>query len=284
MDPTLERSISPDGPSGAAMLADVFCLRVRIANLCFVGDPEAGSDNQWLMIDAGLAHSADNIREAAAERFGAESKPAAIVLTHGHFDHVGAAHDLAAAWDIPIYAHRAEQPYLTGEADYPPPDVAAGGGMMTLLSPIYPRRAIDLSPHLQTLPDDGTIPGLPEWRWVHTPGHTPGHVSLFRERDGAMISGDAFITVKQESAIAVLTQTPEVHGPPAYFTSDWQAAWDSVRRLADLNPAWAATGHGHPMSGHALSRGLTDLAENFDHLAIPGHLRADMHGDPHRIH
>ena len=49
------------------------------------------------------------------ERFGENNKPKAIVLTHGHFDHVGAVVDLVRKWDVPVYAHEAELPYLTAE-------------------------------------------------------------------------------------------------------------------------------------------------------------------------
>lgn len=90
---------------------------------------------------------------------------------------------------------------------------------------------------------------MPGWHWIHTPGHTPGHVSLFREDDRCLIAGDAFVTVKQESLYAVATQEQEIHGPPAHFTPDWAAARQSVERLARLPPAIAATGHGTPMRG-----------------------------------
>ena len=55
------------------------------------------------------------------------------------------------------------------------------------------------------LPSDGTVPHLPDFKWIHTPGHTPGHISLFREKDQALIVGDAFVTVKQEYLYKVLT-------------------------------------------------------------------------------
>lgn len=85
---------------------------------------------------------------------------------------------------------------------------------MASLSWAYPRGPIDLGDRVRALPGDGRVPGLPEWRWMHTPGHAPGHVSFFREADRTLIAGDAFITTKQESALAVLAQRPEVHGPP----------------------------------------------------------------------
>jgi glyoxylase-like metal-dependent hydrolase (beta-lactamase superfamily II) len=111
---------------------------------------------------------------------------------------------------------------------------------------------------------------MPGWRWVHTPGHTPGHVAFFRDADRFLIAGDAFVTTKQESMVAALSGRPQaVHRPPAYFTTDWQAAKASVRALARLRPQVAATGHGIPMRGEEMLRQLEDLADHFDRLAVP---------------
>lgn len=125
---------------------------------------------------------------------------------------------------------------------------------MATLSPLYPHHGIDLGRYINVLPKGGDLPFLPSWRWVHTPGHTPGHIAVFHEADRVLIAGDAFTTVKQESAMAVLTQEQEIHGPPAYFTMDWVKARDSIRILEDLNPRVVISGHGQPMGGEELSR------------------------------
>jgi glyoxylase-like metal-dependent hydrolase (beta-lactamase superfamily II) len=78
-----------------------------------VREPEAPTPD-WVLVDAGLPGSAGTIRRHAAEIFGSEARPAAIILTHGHFDHVGALLTLATEWDVPVYAHPLELPYLTG--------------------------------------------------------------------------------------------------------------------------------------------------------------------------
>jgi glyoxylase-like metal-dependent hydrolase (beta-lactamase superfamily II) len=101
------------------------------------------------------------------------------------------------------------------------------------------------------------------------PGHTAGHVSFFRDIDRTLIAGDAFCTTKQESFFAVASQKPELHGPPAYFTTDWDAARDSVARLAALEPAFMAASHGQPMAGVETTRALRDLANRFDDVARP---------------
>ena len=248
---------------------DLAYLRTgRIVNLYLYGRPGAPSGS-WVLIDAGLPGSAARILRAAEEWIGAGSVPAAIVLTHGHFDHVGALEGLLERWDVPVYAHRLELPYLTGRSSYPPPDPTVGGGAMAAMARFYPRGPIDLGARVRTLPEDGSVPGMPEWRWIPTPGHTPGHVSLFREADRTLIAGDAFVTTKQESVTAVLTQRPEMHGPPAYYTPDWESARRSVERLAALEPLRVATGHGPPLQGRQMLADLQELARNFERLAVP---------------
>lgn len=257
-----------DGTMGVA--PDLAYLRLAIVNAVFYGAPGA---RDWVLIDAGIIGMAGRIRRAAAERFGADVPPAAIVLTHGHFDHVGALEELARGWDVPVYAHPLEAPYLDGSASYPPPDPTVGGGLTALLSPLFPRGPVDVRDRLRPLAEDGSVPPLSGWRWLHTPGHSVGHVSLWREADRALIAGDAFVTTAQESAYAAVTQEPELHGPPRYFTHDWQAAREAVRRLAALEPELAVTGHGRAMRGAAMREALHRLARDFDRLAVPDHGR-----------
>jgi glyoxylase-like metal-dependent hydrolase (beta-lactamase superfamily II) len=144
-----------------------------------------------------------------------------------------------------------------------------GGGAMAALSWTYPRGPIDLGDRVHALPEDGSVPGMPGWRWIHTPGHTAGHVSLFRDADRTLVAGDAFVTTRQESLLAVAAQAAEIHGPPAYFTPDWAHARRSVEQLAALEPEVAATGHGIPMYGEEMRRALHALARNFDREAVP---------------
>lgn len=247
---------------------DLAYRRLGIVNVVFFGPPGA-ADRGWVLVDAGLHGTAGFIRDAARRRFGDSSRPAAIVMTHGHFDHVGALETLAEEWDVPVYAHPLERPYLDGSAAYPQGDPSVGGGLMARLAPFYPTRPVNVGARLRSLPEDGSLPGMAGWSWIHTPGHSVGHVSLWREADRLLVAGDAIVSTGQESAYEVAMQEPEMHGPPMYFTIDWQAAEESVRILAALNPELVVTFHGKPLHGPVMRDALRRLSSEFREIALP---------------
>lgn len=259
-------AVSIKSGTGVEVLKDVYCYTDQIVNLVLFGEPGRGS---FVLVDAGMPGSAKEIISVAEARFGADCRPEAILLTHGHFDHVGSLIDLVEHWEVPVYAHPAELPYLDGTQSYPEPDPTVEGGWIAKMSPIFPNEPIDLGDRLRLLPANGLVPYMEGFLWIHTPGHSPGHISLFRAEDRALIAGDAFVTVRQDELYKVLTQKLEICGPPRYLTTDWTAAKESVNKLAGLNPAIAITGHGVPVSGSELSEGLQRLAAEFDRLAVP---------------
>ena len=254
---------------GLEVLPHLYCYTNQIVNICCVG---AKSD-EWVLIDTGMPGSSNRIIKILEERFGEGSKPKAIILTHGHFDHVGAVVDLVKKWGVKVYAHEAELPFLTGKQSYPEPDGTVEGGLVAKMSPLFPNEPIDLGNNVEALSSDGSVPYMPDWNWMHTPGHSPGHIALFRDKDRILLAGDAFVTVKQESLYKVMTQEVEINGPPRYLTTDWPAAWESVKKLEALKPAIAVTGHGQPLSGQVLSEGLERLVKEFERVAIPDYGR-----------
>ncbi|MGO4883361.1 MAG: MBL fold metallo-hydrolase [Bryobacteraceae bacterium] len=240
------------------MTPGVARLRTLIANIYFVGTP----GGPWVLVDTGTPGNAARIRDAAEERFGREARPSAILLTHGHWDHAGSALELAEYWDVDIYAHRLERPFLTGKAKYPPKDPMAGGAC-SFMSRFFPASTLNLGERLRDLPEGGEVPGLVGWRWHFTPGHAPGHVAFFQRYESVLLAGDACATMDLDSALGILAQEPRISRPPAPFTYDWDQAQRSIEWLADLRPLVIGAGHGEPMSGSAVAIGLADLARDF---------------------
>lgn len=255
-------------PSAVApdpVLPDLVRLGIAFVNAYLVGEP----GGRWTLVDSGLPLSAPLIRTAAAERFGAGFRPDGIILTHGHFDHAGSAGELAREWSVPIFAHPLELPFLTGRSDYPPADPTMGGAIAQL-SRVFPTSGYDFGDRVWPLPEDGSVPGMAGWRWLHTPGHTSGHVSLFREADGTLLAGDAVTTVDMDSWTAQVTRPRELDRPPAPFTPDWPAARRSAELLAGLEPRTVAAGHGLPMRGPEVAERLRSFASRFP---VPPHGR-----------
>lgn len=219
----------------------IFRFKTIIANAYFVGTPES-----WLLVDAVVPGNEKRIASVAREHFG-DTPPRAIVLTHGHYDHAGSALALSASWNVPVYAHPLELRFLTTD-DYPPPDLTVGGPMVTFAKLFAKSTGFRLGDRVRPLPADYSIPGLKEWHWMHTPGHTPGHISLFREADRSLIAGDGLTTMDLDSWSGLIFQKPGFFRPPAPFTMEMSRALETMRGLLALRPAWTGAGHGEPYS------------------------------------
>lgn len=253
--------------NGKEVCDDLYYYTNQIVNVTMVGLP----GQKWVLVDAGMPKCGQEIKDVAEKRFGKGSRPECIILTHGHFDHVGGLIYLLKEWRVPVFAHLEEFPYLTGTRTYPEPDTSVEGGMLAKLAFIYPHEPVDITSFLKPLPDNHTLPHLPGWEWIHTPGHSEGHISLYREADRALISGDALVTVRQDSLYNVVLQIAELNGPPVYLTTDWTAAEESVNKLYRLKPDILISGHGKVMTGTDLRAELGYLSDNFQEAAVPKH-------------
>ena len=242
--------------------AGVHQLRIkRFVNVYFV---ETGTPGEWVLIDTGLPGSEKEIVAAADKLFYPGTHPEAIILTHGHLDHMGSAKELAAHWGVPVIAHPLEMPYITAQALYPPSDPTVGGSL-AFMSRFFPKQLPDLTDVAEALPlDDEHPPHLVQWRWLHVPGHAPGQIAFFREADRTLIGGDAFATTNHESIPAVLLGLPEISVAGAPFNYDWEKCRQSVQMLADLEPAAIGCGHGPVITGPEAAAGLRRLADNYE--------------------
>ncbi len=230
----------------------------------FVNAYLLGNKQGWVLVDTGTDGQFVSLKDAADQVFGFDARPHAIILTHGHADHAGSALPLAVYWNVPVFAHPMELPFVVGKSDYPPADPTTGG-LMAFVIRFAPGlfRGRDFGDVVQALLDTDAVPGLgSEWRFVNTPGHTPGHVSLWRERDAVLIAGDAIGTMNADTGRGVFGK-PVVSPPPMPVTTDWYAARKSVETLAALKPKIIACGHGEPMDGAVATTQLQYLADTF---------------------
>ena len=232
----------------------------------------------WFLVDAGWENDGPRIQAAARSQLGPGLSPTAILLTHVHPDHSGSAGELARAWGCPVFAHPAEVPIATG--DFAAMVRYAGPLDRWLILPLMRaigrrrREAIlaagSLAGIVRPLAPDGAILGLDAWRWIPTPGHTPGHVAYVRARDRVVLSGDAILTLEVNTWAGFLRQRQGLSGPPWYTTWDRPAAVASIGEIADLEPSVLAGGHGLPLAGPGTAAAVHAFAERMLRDPAPG--------------
>ncbi|NOU98853.1 MBL fold metallo-hydrolase [Paenibacillus planticolens] len=119
-----------------------------------------------------------------------------IVLTHGHGDHVGTLKRILQVHSVPVFAHRKEIPFVEGRTPYPGRSKAVAQVAKGVLQPLPEDEDGRLSP----------IGGLTPY---FTPGHSPGHVVYYHEKDDVLLTGDLFNSKKGKLFMARFTPDPE---------------------------------------------------------------------------
>lgn len=157
----------------------------------------------------------------------------AHALTHVHPDHQGSSHAVCERYGVPLWC---------GERDVPRMESAGQVG-----TPAAPRWLNWIEERLWVGPPHSVDRVLREgdelagFAVLDTPGHTPGHLSFWRESDRVLILGDVLNNMN------LLTGVPGLREPPGFFNFDTAQNRASIRRLAELRPALACFGHGPPL-------------------------------------
>jgi glyoxylase-like metal-dependent hydrolase (beta-lactamase superfamily II) len=202
-------------------------------------------DDGVTLVDTGLPGSAPRIRRALAEIGRRPEDVRRVILTHYHKDHAG---DLAAwqrAGEVTVYAHRAEAPYMSGERPLPNPMVPPP---LAVVSAPFARLLVPRPGPVDIAVEEGEeLPLLGGIHFLHTPGHTRGHLCLYLTAHRLLLSGDS-----------LQVKGGELTTPSRVYTEDMGRARETIRRLADMDIDGIALSHYEPVVGRAYRR-LQDL-------------------------
>ena len=187
--------------------------------------------SDWSLIDTGSPKDAAVIEQAVVAYTNGQV-PKQIILTHGHYDHAGSVALLQQRWGIPVLAHPAEVPLMTGEAGYGSVRPTWWGYQLLQIIAALGGRVTPVSV-ATTLADGDAIAGMDV---RHVPGHTPGMIALIHRADRAIIAGDTFIS-----------KAGRLTPPIAFFTPDRRAAIRSMAKLAYEDFDHLLASHGRPI-------------------------------------
>lgn len=203
-------------------------------------------DGGVTLVDCGLKRAPFPIVAGLAAMGKAPDDVRRIVLTHAHIDHAGGLAEVRRrTGDPPVDVH-ADEARFVREGVSPPPDTSLTMGRLMARGPDQRFTPVEVGRELH---DGDVLPVAGGLRVVHTPGHTPGHVSLFHEPDGVLITGDALFNVRG---------IRWSFGPAC--TNAAQARL-TARRLVDLPFSLVAFTHGREIrqgAGQAVARFLSD--------------------------
>jgi glyoxylase-like metal-dependent hydrolase (beta-lactamase superfamily II) len=193
----------------------------------------ADDDGSLTLVDAGLKRAEKKVLAALAALGKAPQDVQRIVLTHAHPDHAGGLAGAKRATGATVLAHDRDAVYLQSGK---PPHLdrsRLSGRVMTRMRGTFGK--VDVG---ETFQDGELLPIGGGLRVVHTPGHSPGHVSLLHEPTRVLITGDALFNVRG------------LRYSPATFCTDIRLSRETADRLGDLEYDVAAFTHGaHVSSG-----------------------------------
>ncbi len=200
-------------------------------------------DGQVTLVDCGIKRTTERIVAGLAAMGKAPSDVTRIILTHGHVDHAGGAAEMSRRTGRPVDVHEDEAPFVrTGHRPLADPSLTAG----RLLNRT-PTKAFEPVEVGEELTDGQLLPVAGGLRVVHTPGHTPGHVSLLHEPDGLLITGDAIFNIRR------------LRWPVKAMCSDIRLTQRTADRLGELDYVVAGFTHGPHLERNARERVRTFL-------------------------
>jgi glyoxylase-like metal-dependent hydrolase (beta-lactamase superfamily II) len=213
-------------------------------------------DNEAVLVDTGIPGQLAEISEAMAKAGIPFNKLSKVILTHQDIDHIGSLPEILKASDpkIEVLAHEEDKPYIEGDK----PSMKMNPERVAKMLESLPEEQRQKMQALfgtpitakvdKTIVDGEVLPYCGGITVIFTPGHTPGHISLYHHQSKTLITGDALVAVNGE-----------LLGPSPQATPDMETALESIKKFAKYDIETVICYHGGVYEENANKR-LAELA------------------------
>lgn len=213
-------------------------------------------ENGVILVDTGIPGQLEEIREAMESAGVSLTKLSRIILTHQDIDHIGSLPEILNATDhkIEVLAHGEDKPYIEG---HKPPLKMNPERVTRMMESLPEEQRIKIQSMFgvpitakvdRTISDGEVLPYCEGITVIFTPGHTPGHISLYHHKSKTLIAGDALVAVDGE-----------LQGPRPQATPDMKTALESINKFTKYDIETVICYHGGVYKENPNKR-LLDLA------------------------
>ena len=211
------------------IIPNVYQIANRGANIILIVEEEL------TLVDTGFLGSSAQVTNFIHSLGRSVEEISLIIITHNHFDHAGGLAELTKLTRAEVAVHQADINDTEGQSPYP----RGIRGLLRIPFLATLRQRFLLSPDDVDIPLAGgeVLEPLGGLEVVHTPGHTPGSISLYSPREKLLITGDAL--GKRRRGLRL---------PPKMASTDLTQALDSVKKMAELDFDILCFGHGRPLT------------------------------------
>jgi glyoxylase-like metal-dependent hydrolase (beta-lactamase superfamily II) len=223
---------------------EVIELKIEALGKQIVLNPTLVWDNKMsILIDTGVPGQLNKIKESMSKIGVPFETLKAIILTHQDIDHIGSAPQLLNELNnqITVYAHENDKPYIEGALPLIKTDTSRMSKEELASLPKEVKHLYDNSPKVKV---DGLLENKQELPYcggievIYTPGHSPGHISLYLKQSKTLVAGDAMVKINNQ-----------LHGPVKQTTLDIKTATESLKKFLDYDIDTVICYHGGVFRG-----------------------------------
>ncbi len=214
------------------------------------------SNEDAVLIDTGMPGQLNLFKDEMNKVGVPLSNLSKIILTHQDIDHIGSLPEFVQNQELVVYSHEMDKPFIEGTQPLIKMNADRISSLMDALPEDERNKAKEMFSVIpqaevqRTIADKEVLPHFGGVTVIYTPGHTPGHISLYLNESKTLIAGDAMVVADGQ-----------LQGPNPMATPDMDSAMDSLKKFTEYDIERVICYHGGLFDDHVNER-IVELIQN----------------------